>query len=69
MTSNKDLETKVADLRKNIEDKIGECAYLRFHTNEGHIVVDAKKAEKFKDFKDFSLEFDNNIFKIEEMSV
>lgn len=46
ISSDVDLDAKILDLRKELENKFGEIAYLRFNQNEGHIVVTLDKSDK-----------------------
>ena len=62
------MEIKVADLRQLVEAEVGELAYLRFHTKEGQIVCNQKKAEESNNYEGKSFVFEGNVFKIYEMT-
>lgn len=66
--SDKDLEMKIADLRKLVEAELGELAYLRFHTKEGQVVCEQKKADENNNFEGKKFNFLGNEFEIHEMT-
>lgn len=68
IVSDKELEMKIADLRKLVEEEIGELAYLRFLAKEGQVVCQVKKADENNNFEGKKLNFDGTEFTIHTMN-